>query len=249
MEAQRALEQLGYTRNEAKVYLAALSLGESHASDIAQKVELPLSTVQTIANALHKEGLLNFYVRKRYKYWAAESPAHLLAKLKEREDMLRAALPRMEALRRMDKKKPHVKIFEGVDEIRLIYDDILETKQHILAIIPWDDWIRLLGRGFMEDFVERRVRHHLRIQLLIPHSAVATQLREHDSEELRETRYLPEDVPIKTTTLIYGEKVAVISLNKKLPTAILIEDADVNETISAFFGELWARCAPRSRQQ
>lgn len=249
MDAQKAVEQLGYTHNEAKVYLAALSLGESHSSHIAQKTQLSLSTVQTIASDLHRKGAINFYVRKRYKYWVAESPTHLLAKLKERENTFRAALPRLESLRHGDKQKPHTKIFEGVDEIRLIYDDMLETRDHIRAIIPWEDWIRLLGRGFMEDFVERRVHHHLRIKLIIPRSSVAEQIWAHDNEELRQTRYLPEDVPIKTTTLIYGEKVAIISLNKKLPTAVLIEDADVNETVSAFFEEMWERCAEPVQQR
>lgn len=243
MQAQKVLEQLGYTREEAKVYLVTLGLGESHVSDIAQKARRPVSSVQTVISKLHKDGLVNFYVRKRYKYWVAENPARLITRLEEREDAVRSVMPQLEALRHGEGQKPHIKVFEGVDEIRLIYDDMLETKRHILGIIPWDEWINLLGRGFMEDFIEKRVQHNLRIRLLIPRSAVAEELRSRDPHEFRRTRYTPDDVRIKTTTLIFGAKVAIVSLNRKLPTAVLIEDADVSETLSVFFEELWNRSA------
>lgn len=239
MHIQKVIERLGYTPNEAKVYLAALSLGECHISEIAGKLKLPPSSVQVIVDKLHKDGLMNFYVRKRYKYWVAENPSRLITKLQEREDAVKAILPQLEAMRHGEHGKPRVKIFEDVNEIRLLYDDMLETKQHILGIIPWDDWVRLLGQGFMEDFIEKRARRFLRIRLLTPRTAVTAGLQAKDAKELRETRYLPEHIRVSTTTLIYGTKVAIVSLNKKLPTAVLIEDPDVRETVSIFFEELW----------
>ena len=241
MHIQKVIERLGYTPNEAKVYLTTLELGECHVSDIAGKLKLPPSSVQIIIQKLHKDGLINFYVRKRYKYWVAENPTHLLLRLKEHEDAITLVMPQLEALRHGERGKPHVKIFEDVKEIQLLYDDMLETKQHILAIIPWDDWVRLLGREFMEDFIERRIRHFLRIKLLIPRTTLAAELQSRDDKELRETHYLPEDISINTTTLIYGKKVAIVSLNKKLPTAVLIEDSDIRETLTIFFEELWSR--------
>ena len=63
MQTQKIIEQLGYTQNEAKVYIAALSLGECHVSDIAGKLKLPPSSVGVIVERLHKDGLMNFYVR------------------------------------------------------------------------------------------------------------------------------------------------------------------------------------------
>ncbi len=241
MQIQRVIEQLGYTRDEAKIYLVALELGESHVSDIAKRIRLPLSSVQVIVNKLHADGIMNFYIRKRYKYWVAENPTRLVMRLHEREESVQAIMPQLEALRHVKDQKPHAKIFEGVSEIRQIYADILETKMHILAIIPWDEWIHLLGQGFMEDFIEKRNKHHLHIRLLTPKTISTIKLQSLDADEFRETRYLPDDVHIKTTTLLYGTKVAIVSLNRKLPVAISIEDADVGNTFSIFFEELWTR--------
>ncbi len=107
MQYQKIIEQLGYSKNEAKVYLAALSLGEAHISDIAIAVNMPRSTAQTVVDKLHKDGLMNFYVMRRYKYWVAENPSKLLDNLRKREDVLAHALPDLSALR-LESRKPKI---------------------------------------------------------------------------------------------------------------------------------------------
>ncbi|MDE2079209.1 MAG: PAS domain S-box protein [Patescibacteria group bacterium] len=98
MQPQKVIEALGYNPREAKVYLATLALGEAHISDIAEKAGMPRSTAQMIVDTLYKDGLLNFYIERRYKYWVAEHPAHLLKRLEKREAAMRSALPTLSAL-------------------------------------------------------------------------------------------------------------------------------------------------------
>jgi len=100
MQAQKVIEHLGYSASEAKVYLATLALGEAHISDIAAKAKLPRTSAQALVDKLHKDGLLNFYVERRYKYWVAENPERLLARIQRREDTLRGMLPALDTLRR-----------------------------------------------------------------------------------------------------------------------------------------------------
>lgn len=99
MQIQKVIEQLGFTGKEAKVYLAALHLGESHISDIAAKVKMPRSSIQVIVDKLHKEGLMNFFIMKRYKYWVAENPEKLLTNLRKREEIIEEALPELVAIK------------------------------------------------------------------------------------------------------------------------------------------------------
>ncbi len=123
MQNQKVLEQLGYSPKEAKVYLASLSLGEAHISDIATKVKMPRSSTQTIVDKLHEDGLMNFYVMRRYKYWAAEKPEQLLKNLQEREETIREAIPALTSIRKAGRKKQRNKsIIEGLGPIRLVAD-------------------------------------------------------------------------------------------------------------------------------
>ena len=100
MQIQKIIEQLGYTSKEAKIYLTSLSMGDARISDIAKKVGLPRTSVQITAEKLRKDGLMNFYIMKRYKYWVPAKPERLLVILKRQEDMIKEALPHLTNLKR-----------------------------------------------------------------------------------------------------------------------------------------------------
>ena len=140
MQVQKVIERLGYSANEAKVYLAALGLGEAHISDIAGKAKLPRTSAQAIIDKLHKDGLLNSYVQNRYKYWVAENPERLLAGMQKREEAMREAMPALNAMRRQYWKTPRrgkhtdrdIGFFrilaDGADQPFLIANEAIETE-------------------------------------------------------------------------------------------------------------------------
>ena len=239
MHLKSVIEQLGYSPHEVTVYLAALELGGSTTTEIAAKSRLPRTTVNLIISSLQRKGLMNAFLKRRRKIWAAENPERLLITLREREAALKIILPELQSLRRDTGVKPTVRTYSGAEEIKQIMTDILETKHHVLAIISWDEWINVLGKDFVDDFIESRFRHFLRIRLLTPKTKSAIALKERDSKELRVTQFLPDSAGITNTNFIYGNKVAIISLNTKRPVGILIEDQDIHHTMEVLFESLW----------
>lgn len=242
MHLQKVIEKLGYKQNESKVYLAALHLGESTVAEIARIVKLPRTSVQVIIENLHKAGMINFFLKKGQKQWVAENPEKFLIDLKEKEAGIRAAMPELLAARSNVGARPTVKVFNGLEEIKMIMEDIIATKHNILAIHSWADWMKFMGREFMEDFIERRTAHFLKIRLITPPTPEALELKNRDQKELRATKCMPEHVRIDNANFIYGNKVAIITLNEKRPTGILIEDADIYHTMSILFESLWMQC-------
>jgi sugar-specific transcriptional regulator TrmB len=238
MQIQKVIERLGFSSKEAKVYLASLSLGESRISDIAEKVKIPRSSAKIIADKLHREGLMNFFVMHRYKYWVAEDPVRLLEKLKERESALQTIIPKLISLRLMNNSKSSVNILRGAEEIKLVHEDIIATKQFIKAVIPWDEWINLLGYDYIKDIREIRTKHYLPLDMLVPKTENSLKIHTKDSKELRHTRFLPSSIQIDTAIFLYGSKTALISLHKE-STGIVIDDAGIKNTMSVFFEEIW----------
>ncbi len=239
MHLRAVIEQLGYSPNEVTVYLASLELGGSTATEIAEKAKLPRTTANLILDTLHRKGLMNAYLQRRRKVWAAENPEKLLIALKEREAALKTILPELQSLRHDTGAKPTVRTFGGAEEIKQIMNDILETKHHISAILSWDDWIRLLGKPYMDDFIETRARRYLRIRVLTHRTKTAIALKQKDHEELRTTQFLSDSIAISNSNFVYGNKVAIISLNTKRPVGILIEDEDIHHTMEILFEGLW----------
>lgn len=125
MQNQKVIEQLGYSPNEAKIYLASLSLGEAHISDISAKVKMPRSTVQVIVERLHEAGLMNFYIMRHHKYWVAEKPERLLEIMKKREATMEAALPELSSLRQASRSNNKKRDSFFVESFKLlkIYSD------------------------------------------------------------------------------------------------------------------------------
>ena len=239
MRTKTVIEQLGYSPAEASVYLAALELGGSTATDIAKKARIPRTSVTLIIAALNKKGLMSAYIQRKRKIWSAENPEKLLAALKEREAAFEAALPALQSLRHDPAAQPTIRAYTGVDEIHRIMDDMLNAKQHISALLSWDDWLGLLGAPYLEDFIGERYRHYLRIRVLTPKSKEAMILKQKDGEELRTTQFLPAAMEIGNCTFIYANKVAIISLNKKAPFGIVIEDEDIHHSMEVLFESLW----------
>lgn len=238
MHLRRIIEQLGYKTNEVRVYLASLQLGAATISEIAGAVKLPRTTVQLIIEHLESNAMMNFFIKKRRRYWIAENPERLLISLKERETALREVMPELQGLRRETGVTPTVRSFSGSDGIQRILDDIIESKHHIASITSMEDFLQLIGEDF-NDFVKRRYNRFLQIRLLTNRSQETEALKKRDAQELRQTRFLPKTCAVHNANFIYGDKVAIISLNKKHPVGITIEDKDIAETQLILFESLW----------
>lgn len=241
MHIQTVLSQLGYPMSEVKIYLASLKMGEGTIADLAEQVTMPRTTVTELVASMHRQGLINFYTRKGRKYWVAENPDKLMVAIKEREAALQVVLPQLHAMK-FDSglAKPNIRLYIGVEEVKTMMDDMIGTKNHIMAVVSWDDWKEFLGDEFVDDLIERRYKHFLRMRLISPKSDSVRRLKERDSAELRQTRFLPERIGLRyTSTFIYGDKVILISLNRRQPTGILIHDPDVVHGQKIYFESLW----------
>lgn len=239
MHVRRTLQELGYTANETLVYLTALGLGGSTATEIATKTKLPRTSVNLVIASLHKKGLMEAYLKRRSKIWVAANPNRLLVMLKENETALKIILPELQSLRQDAGVKPTVRTYLGAAEIRQIMHDIIETKRDILAIINWEDLSSLLDRKFVDDFTEMRCNHYLKMRLLTQKTRGSMVSKEKDSQEMRTTQFLPESIVINNSNFIYGDKVAIISFDKKEPVGILIEDDGIRHTMQVLFESLW----------
>lgn len=240
MYLNAVIQKFNLTPKESSVYLIALELGEAQIYEIAKKVRLPRTSCNDIIINLHKKGLLNFYKIRGKKIYSAANPEKFLFLLKEQEALLGAALPHLKALYKTNKNgiKPSIKFYDGVEGVKEILKDILNCQCHFLAVTSLDDAFEVLGHDFA-DFIESRERHRMRVDLLTKRTTLAENFKKKDVEELRRTRFLPDTYNLKTINFIYRDKFAIISLNHKLPTGLIIEDADIVGTYRMFFEIAW----------
>ena len=239
MHIQKVIEKLGYSPAEVAVYLVSLRMGEGAIADIARNVKLPRTTVQEIIEKLHERGLLNYRLVHRRRVWSAENPEKLLIQIRESEAAFVSVLPDLKAMRHPVGVKAGVKLYHGIKEIWSIYRDMFETKHPILCMMPWDVWLGIFGEEDLQEIIQERRRRFLRIRVLTTRSKKAEILKQKDATELRSTRFFPPETKLTTATFIFGAKVALVSLNQEFPTAIIIEDQGIADTMTLSFEALW----------
>ncbi len=237
MKIRKTLEQFGLTKKEVATYIACLELGEALIPEIAKKSNLPRTTVYGIMDSLVKNSLVSFLIKRKKKYFIAESPEKLLGFAQERARNIKEIIPRLKSIYNVTGSKPKIRFYESKEGIRTILNDILDYKRHFLATTSIEDMNKLI-QDYFYDFIKKRIRNNLKVKLLTNCSPNALELKKTDAKELRETRFVPAKYCFKTANFIYGDRVAILSLGKN-PMGIIIEDSAITATQKMYFEIAW----------
>jgi sugar-specific transcriptional regulator TrmB len=242
MKISAIIEGLGYSPKQVKLYLAALDMGESIITDIANRAGVPRTSAQSTIADMYRQGLVNYYLKHKRKYWTAADPKALMRGLKERETALQSIMPMLQAKQQSGGgKKSKTQFLKGKEAIQCILDDIIATKRHILCVMSFDHWRDMFSDEFSADFIRRRNQSFLRIRLLTPKTHASLALQRGDETQRRQTKFLPPHIRIKNPNFIYGSKVAIASLSKDEPMGIIMDDQDIADTMTWMFEGLWAQ--------
>ena len=129
MEVLHSLKKFGLSEKEGKVYLSCLELGETTASDIAIKSNLPRTLVYDILERLIDLGLVSYNIKTNKKHFISAEPQELLRILKEKEESIKEVLPNLEELQKLKGvKRPKVEIYEGKEGMKTVMNNILRSK-------------------------------------------------------------------------------------------------------------------------
>ena len=241
MDLVKYLVSLGFEKQEAKVYLALLTLGEATVNDIAKHAHVIRTSCYYTLQKLHEKGVVHPYVKRKVHYWGAEGPRWLANRLDDQKANLNAIMPQLLAMQAVTGTKPTFTYYEGFNGVKEIFRDILKEKRNLLSLGSVEDAMALLGQQF-RFFIAKRVSLGLSVRFITNKSVQTIAMQRRDEAELRHTHFLPMSKEIKNMNFIYGDKLAIISLNRKLPGGVVIKDPDVVQTQSIMFEALWKDC-------
>jgi len=241
MELIESLKKFGLAEKEAKVYLACLELGDSLASDISLKSNLPRTLVYDILERLIDLGLISYAIKSNKKYFSASSPKEFIRMIKEKEEAVKETLPQLEALEKVKgTKRPKVEIYEGKEGMKTVMDEMLRANvKEFLSYGSSRSSFEIIP-AFMEDWHKRRIKKKVAARMLYNNTAEAREKLKSRPESLKLAHYkfMPIEVSFPTATLIYGNKVVQQSWTKE-PFAVVIESEEMAANQKRYFEELW----------
>src|SRR3989338_2189946 len=95
-DIEKALERVGLSQNEIKVYLTLNDHGSLKAGRIAKLAKMDRSSAYNALQMLLDKGLASYVLIGKVKWFQGSGPERILGYLKAQEEGLRAILPELQ---------------------------------------------------------------------------------------------------------------------------------------------------------
>ncbi|MEK6886908.1 MAG: helix-turn-helix domain-containing protein [Nanoarchaeota archaeon] len=223
------LENLGLTKNEAKVYLALIE-GSSKAGLLTRRTGIHRRNVYDAIEMLIQKGLVSYIKENNVKLYSAVEPNRLLEILKEKETNINTIIPELQAKFNAIQEDKGTTFFRGKQALKSIFDDQLKEGKEILVLgaCPFANDV---VKYYFQKYDNERKRRKIKVKAIF-----TSKVNSHIP--LSEIKYLPTQFNSPTATNIYGNKVAIILWTEE-PFAILINQKEIADSYRNYFELLW----------
>ena len=229
------LENIGLSSNEARVYLALLELGSSTAGKITEKSKVNRRTVYDVLESLINKGLVSYIIEANKKMFEATNPKKFLDLIQEREKEVKQAMPELQAKRNATKDKQEVTIYRGKKGIKTVFEDILKHNQY--------NFFGSHGRSkeimgpYFELFQKTVIKNKIKSQGIIS-ERLSKLWNKKNSTKHAQIRFLKKEYDSPISTLIYGNKVAIIVWSNE-PICTLFRGKAISKSFKNYFDIMW----------
>lgn len=233
--ANDVLEELGLSKNAAKLYLAALEVGLAPAGRIAQKAGVFRTCAYDALHGLIQQGLVTTIRIDGVAHYRAAQPGILQEQVKTRMERLNMISQTLE-LQHSLTGPCMVEIFEGITAIKNMLMFLLTINQPRYAFGTPAVAAKILG-SFVTIYHARRLEKKIPMNMIY-NSDAKERIAYLNSIPYTEARYLPPtfDSPIATT--ICGDHVLLIDYANDLKM-IHIQNAELAKSYHRYFTLLW----------
>lgn len=239
MDIEQTFKSFGITKKETRVYLAALELGETLPKRLADHAGVIRTTLYEMLPHLLDKGLIIQTIKGKKRYLAPADPQKFIARKKADLTVLELAKPELLAIFNSSSEKPKVLFYEGMEGIKKLYLDILETKNNVRAFSGVKNISDELLSWLHEFYEPIRVQNQIFVRNIANEAPDLNIIMPQG--EMRENRLISEKIyPIQIEILIYGNKVGYATIHKdSVPTALIVENKEIADSMKSVFEVVW----------
>lgn len=245
MQTESLLKEIGLSDKEISIYLSLVELGPVPVRTVAMHSKINRGTAYDILKNLLELGLVNYLDKTTHQYFVASDPDKILGLVERRQKELERVkrrveetLPELKLIFEKRGGKPVVKLYEGMEGVRAILQDVLDTMeksmQKIYYVYSSAD-VRKNVYQAMTDFSTKRIKRKIEVRTIS--LGEGGQLVGLDGR-----KWLPtKQKELKATyEMIYDGKVAHISLDHSdNPVGIIIQNREIYDTQKMIFEFNW----------
>lgn len=233
---QKALKSIGLTEIEGKIYLSLLELGSANATELSHKSRIHRTNIYDSLNRLIEKGLVAYIEKNNKKIFEAATPEKLKDIIKEKEEELEKSLPDLLSIYHSEKKRNDVKIFEGKQGLKTIFEDFVHEGKEVLMYGVPSKSVEIL-KYFLPHYHKERIKKKIPTKAIFNHDTKDRMSIINDMKYAK-AKYLPGKYKSPASTNIYGNKIAIILWSKD-PLIIQIESKEIADAYRNYFDLMW----------
>lgn len=233
----KALEDIGLTQGEIKVYLALLELGSSSAGNILEKAGIQNSVFHFCVNNLVEKGLVSYVKKNKFRIYSAANPDNFLVYMKDKEKQLEKILPELKEKQVLARQKEEVELFEGINGIMTLLNILIENTK------KGDEFLMFTAESETQEKTEEIQKFYERYDakrkekgLIV--KGIANSKLKPIFEDRKTLKMKYTNLPVPANTGICNNKMVLISWGDK-PTGVLINSKNIIEKQKKFFNAFW----------
>jgi HTH-type transcriptional regulator, sugar sensing transcriptional regulator len=231
MEVEKALEKIGLSQNEIKVYLVLNDHGSTKAGKISKLAKMDRSSAYNALKLLQEKGFVSYVLVGQIKYFQAAGPKRILEYLKEQQEDISSILPQLEERHKRNKIEGQVRLFKGVKGVKSVFLDMIRTGKDNFVFGSEGQFSDRMPE-FAYQFGRMKKEKKMKTQMII-----GKDRKELDSQNSLH-KYIPNIAESPAVTNIYGDKIAIIIWTDE-PEAIIIENSAAAKAYKSYFDFMW----------
>lgn len=208
---EKIFEEVGLSKNEAKIYEALLEEEELSVSEISTKAKIHRRNVYDSLNRLLEKGFVFELLQKKENMFKAVDPKKLMEILKEKEDQLEKVMPKLISIYKAHPREEEVYIYKGIEGWKNYLRDILNVGKSVCAIGGKGSWANERLQGMMEEFKKETEKNNIDFQVLFDYEVKGNIKDILQNIPKCDHRFLPKEYSTSSAIDIYGDRIVIHS--------------------------------------
>lgn len=235
------LQNIGFSKSQAKVYLRLIEKGELSPPDVAKLTGETRSNAYMILQRLEELGLVEKLQKAKKVTYQPLNPVALEHLVEERkkdmvriENQIKQNMPQMLSYFYSFTEKPGIRLLQGVEGLKEIYTDTLRTKRDIYFLrTPIER--QILGDDFYVRYKKKRAELGITAYAFTKDTPFARHMAQ-DDEANRMVRYWmdPSDYTAPVEINVYGDKVAFLAFGEDI-MGVIVQSSLIAEGMRQVF--------------
>ena len=231
------LEGIGLSKNEVKVFLKMLQLGETKAGAVISKTGLQSSAVYNAINSLVDKGLVSYIKKGEVKHYKAAPPEAISNYLDTKKREYLMVLPELK--KTIPGEIEGVEFYKSFRGIKTLLSEITKGGKkgdvyRFFSLADEEEYKLAVEKVYELQKLSREKEKVITKGLF---SEKTRNLARRSS--ITHKRYL--NFPLPPNTQMFNNKIAIITWKGEQPSGILIKSKSIYDNYVAFFEHLWSK--------